>query len=104
MEWRAHITPAFEMFGDRVVLFRSLGNLIEIIEGFDADGVPQITRYEPTVTPPRPAGILLPAGSLAAIVEAVKPGPSTSELKVLTDALTIERARVDKVIDSHLGT
>lgn len=98
MEWRAHISDEFDTFTERVVLHRRLGDLVEVVTGFDANGVPELTRYQPGVAP-GDVGIRLPAGALRAIAEAVKPGPSTGELGVLREALELERERVDRALE-----
>jgi hypothetical protein len=42
-----------------------------------------------------------PRGALAAIADAVKPGPTEDVVRELRDALKIERERVDRVLDAR---
>jgi hypothetical protein len=46
--------------------------------------------------------IRLPAGVVRAIAEAVKPGPSQGETARLEEALNVERARTDLILDALL--
>jgi hypothetical protein len=52
----------------------------------------------PGVRVPESAWLQYPQGVLAAIAEAVKPGPSQGEVKRLEEALAVERGRVDELL------
>ena len=61
-----------------------------------------ITTVEDGAAPPENAGILLPPGVWAAICEIAVPSHGAAEVKRLEDALAVERARVDRVLDAGL--
>lgn len=105
--WQAHIldTPDGFMHDTRTIaLFRRLPDGdTEVIIGITETGSAIVKRFAPAVVweDPLPQ---LPAGALAALAEAVKPGPSLAELARLEDALTVERGRVDLVLGTITAT
>lgn len=100
--WSARVQRSEAWLSDDVVLWRQhADSRSEVITGFTADGDPILTVIEQGV---RYGNVLrLPMGAAFAIAEALKPGPATGELARITDALSIERARVDRVLDRFLN-
>ena len=99
MDWKCHIhdaSPAF--FGQRVVLYRRLGDDIEAVVGATETGDVVLKRFPQGVSVPADIGLVLPLGAVEALAEIVKPGPSSGELRALNDALDLERSRVDNVL------
>ena len=100
MEWKCHIhdaSPTF--FGQRVVFYRHLGDdTIEAMVGVNEHGDGVLQQFPRGVAVPTDIGLIFPLGAVEALAEAVKPGPSSAELKVLNDALDLERSRVDNVL------
>ena len=106
MEWKCHIhdaSPAF--FGQRVVFYRRLGDDIEVVIGATETGDVVLQRFgqHEAVPVPTDIGLIFPLGAVEALAEAVKPGPSSAELKVLNDALDLERNRVDNMLSVLKG-
>lgn len=100
--WLASVQRSDHWFSDDVILFRRAGTgHHEVVTGFTPDGDPILT----VLTEGASWGqrLRLPAGAALAIAEALKPGPATGELARITDALSIERARVDRVLDRFLN-
>lgn len=102
-EWRIHrrydpIRNVDEVYiaHGRSLDGRPIPFLVEISTG------PAVLReVDPRVSPPpdQPTALLFPEGVLEAIAEHVKPGPSQGEVKRLEDALTVERMRVDAILE-----
>lgn len=100
--WHAHISDRFEIDAKLVTFWRRLGDdRTEIIVGFDPDGRP-VTDTIPVGVRPEFPGLAIPVDALQALAETVKPGPSSAEVGRLEDALTVERRRVDQVLDRTL--
>lgn len=101
-EWRCHVVDDFARDGHRVTIYRRMGDAIEVVSGFDPDdGLPIFADQEPNVQPEEPP-LFFSRGMLEAIAEAVKPGPSRAEFARLEEALRVERARVDQVLDRRV--
>lgn len=97
--WQAHISDDFVHDAKRVLFHRAAGDDVEVIVGFEASGHAIVHRYEFAASPEF-RGLVIPEDALAALVAAVKPGPSSDMLGVLQQALDVERQRVDRVIGS----
>lgn len=83
--------------GDHLYLWRPAGiGRNEMVTGFSPEGYAILTVIEDDVAT---SPLHLPSGTLAAIAEAVKPGPSSGEIARIEEALRVERARVDQVLD-----
>lgn len=104
--WEARVLDVAHDFAydsRTVVIRRRISDTeAEAITGFDDRGHPIVTRYEIMTTYPEPL-LKLPYGAIEALGEAIRPGPANRELARLEEAWAIERARVDRVLDAHLG-
>lgn len=101
--WRAHLTDHLASDSQRVHLVRRVGGgELEVITGFAPNGTAEVTRYD--VAAADPPGLLIPTEAVEAIAAAVRPGPSHAEVAVTTEALDVERARVDRILDALLPT
>ncbi len=97
--YRARAIDDMYTGGHRLYLFRELadGRAETLLE----DGSWQV--FDPMAVPPQNAGILLPTGGWNAIREhATPPGPTPGEVARLEEALTVERARVDRTLAAFL--
>jgi hypothetical protein len=99
-DWKAHIERDWAGMGDRLILHRRVGDRFEVVTEIAEGGHAVITEVTPNE---RVEGIRLPEGVIDAIAEALHPGPSSSELRVLNEALNLERDRVDRVLNASLG-
>lgn len=102
-EWRAHIVEDFPLGLGRIQLGRILGDAVEILVGFTETGSPVFARQPPEVVTEVRALPALPMEAIRAIAAAVRPGPSEAEMALVREALKVERARVDRVLDAHLA-
>lgn len=95
--WMAQVDSYGGLMTERLVIARRNGDRSwDYIEGFLPTGEAVITRTTEDV---RLDGFQIPRGVLRAIAEAVKPGPDSKEVARLEEALKVERARVDQVLD-----
>lgn len=99
-DWQVHIEREWQHMGQsRVIIFRRSPNrAIEVMTGLGAGGDAIFTRYEDGAQVTE-RGILLPTAALHAIADTLKPGPDSAELGRVVEALTVERARVDRILD-----
>lgn len=69
-----------------------------VLTGFGEDGHAVLTTHARGTANNDFPGFALPNGALAAIRNAIEPGPSVAELRRLEQALDVERSRVDAVL------
>jgi hypothetical protein len=93
-DWKAQIDPDMGTFGERLKLYRRTGDVVEFVAGFDDSGGCILQRTVPGVSTGFD-GLLLPAGALEAVADLIKPGPSQGEMRAVTEALDLERRRID---------
>jgi len=96
--WRVHLVDDFMSHTTMLVVHRPTANGSEVLTGFTEDGHPIFEHVPPGVVSPNNLPHL-PIGALSALREAIQPGPSKQEMARLEDALTVERQRVDKILD-----
>lgn len=92
-DWRANITHDVLTQVATVAVYRRSGDRVEYVA---CDGT--IRTCEPNAGVPPSELLHVPADALAAIGEAIRPGPSHAQLECLLEALSIERLRVDRII------
>lgn len=95
--WLVQVNPYPDFFGDEVVIGRRAGDGWEVLSGFTDDGDAIFSRH--TEGDRTSFRLRLPRGVVQAIAEHVKPGPASSELARLEDALKVERDRVNDVLN-----
>lgn len=96
--WRAHLIVDDYGRTTRLVLVRDVGD--GRVEVNMRDGSWLRTDAD-VVADPSP-GYVLPMGAWDAIVELVLPKAKDGEIALLKDALSVERARVDQVLDRSI--
>jgi hypothetical protein len=97
--WQAFHRDEFVSGRSRLFLYRPVGERIDInLE----DGTWQ--TIDADVVEPANAGWVLPRGGWEAIVALIEPDASKGEIQRLEEALTIERARVDRMLDTSTGS
>lgn len=94
--WQAQFSHEFMQGTHRLYLWRDLGSEVEVVSA-ELVG----TRTDPALVS-QPGGLLLPRGAYEAIVAAIDPPAHQAEVRRLEEALTLERARVDRAL-AHLG-
>ena len=106
MRWEARIEDDFFRGGHRLILFRRLPNGdVEYTTGeVTPFGGMTPTQADPAQHLPRDVGFRLEGGMLNAIAAAAKPGPSEREVALINDALAVERARVDRILDRQIAS
>lgn len=102
--WEVRTAPALYRDADDLVIFRRAGDgELEVVTSIGPDGV-ETTRVAEFERMPM---LSLPTGIVRLIADQVHPGPTQAErertVALMGEALAVERGRVDKVIDSHLG-
>lgn len=95
-EWRAELIDDFMRNRQRLVVYRYVGDDVEIVNG---DGT--LSRY-PADESVDSVGIALPRGAWEAIEAVVLPKAKDGEIALLKDALAVERARVDQVLERRV--
>ena len=98
--WKVALVDDLIADGRRLIIYRHVGpGHVDVITGYTPDSIPIVDRHDPAqVLDFR--GFLMPYDALDALAEALKPGPTAGELARLTDALDVERDRVDRVLDA----
>lgn len=91
--WRAHLVDDFLRGQKRLVIYRNAGNEVEVNNN---DGT--WTRHDQYYAGDDSPGFVLPHGAWEAIVALVQPAEAEREIARLTEALEIERRRVDDVL------
>jgi hypothetical protein len=85
---------------DTLIMARRVGDQLDVITGLGhGTQVIELTTVPATSSGTEAERWVFPSGVLQAIAEALKPGPGSGEVKRLEEALAVERARVDKLID-----
>lgn len=97
-EWRAHVAEDWQRFGARLFLLRSTPDGVEVVTGFDEQGLPVITTVPEGTVIDFP-GFALDRGARESLAAQLRPGPSEAEMKRLEEALAVERVRVDRLTD-----
>ena len=99
--WKADVLPDWTTAShDRLFLYRDRGAKIEMVTTIHDQTI--IKLFDHGEHTGDFNGLHLPTGAAMAIAEALKPGPSTGELKRLEEALELERRRVDRMLDSMI--
>lgn len=102
MDWRVHTSFDWQMDMTRLAIYRNIGDRVEVIIGFTDSGDAIVKSFEANqVIDWR--GFSLPRDVLPAIAEHVKPGPAEGEMARVTEALAVERGRVDSVLAAFTG-
>lgn len=100
--WKAQVyedSRGFLMDSVRVALHRPApDNCRDLVIGFDRDTGEPITETVPNGMTPTHGGLLVDRYALDALSEQLKPGPTIGEVRRLTEALEIERGRVDAIL------
>lgn len=99
--WIASVDRDPSWLGWTLVLARRVsewGREWQVVVGFTESG-DAILATSTETDPVMPLKIRLPHGALRAIAEEVKPGPPSDAVGRLEEALKVERARVDQVLD-----
>jgi hypothetical protein len=94
--WRVHIGPDLGSGEDRLYVATGDAHPRRLTR-LTAEAV-EWEEYVPGVASDF-RGLLVPRGVLDAVAEAVKPGPSPGEVARLEEALEVERARVDRLLE-----
>ena len=94
--WQVHFEHEFMRDGWRMHLWRRVGNEVEV-----ASGTLTVTRMESGVEPVT-SGLYLPGDAYQAIVSAIDPPAHAAEVRRIEEALAVERARVERLIDHAL--
>lgn len=103
--WQARVLDTHEGFMHdlrTLIVFRAEGDDLVALAGWTDTGTPVLTRWPRHAVSPDSTRLQLPVGVLEAIAEAIKPGPSQGELARLEEALTVERTRIDRVLERNL--
>jgi len=98
--WRARVLDeGYDFARDqrRLVIWRNQGETTHVVTGFDEQGLPVITE-RPFGTASDFRGFAIPDEAIEALAEWLRPGPSTSELGRMDEALAVERKRVDDLL------
>jgi hypothetical protein len=103
--WEVRLIDDWQRDGERLVVFRRLGEDRETLVRFSEESGYPILRRDPDATngPDISELPLLPYGVAEAIAATVRPGPSEAEVGRLEDALAVERGRVDRVLDTLIA-
>ena len=96
-EWKAALVPAVSSDATMLYLWRPAGG--GLVEYLSADAT---LKTAPEAANVPGAGLSLPRGAYAAIVEALRPDTTSGELVVLRESLKVERDRVDRVLEQRV--
>jgi hypothetical protein len=94
-EYEAYVRDDFPMRGVRLLIGRPVPSGTEVLF---RDGSWKVVGYDEAL--PDDAGVPMPVGAWEAVRDYVTPGVTVGEVVRLTEALSVERARVDRVLDS----
>lgn len=95
--WRAHVREEWEMDRARLLVGQERGSDMDLLM---QDGT-WMTVPQGTSTPE--AGLVIPKGAVGAVLDALRAyvgerTPTEGEVRVLREALDVERARVDRML------
>jgi hypothetical protein len=96
--WRAAVERQWHMDGHRLFMWRQISATENLTVVSPAGGL-EMTTYPRGAVPPDGAGIFLPEDTWEALVHFARPfGESAGEIRVLREAIDVERARIDDAL------
>lgn len=98
--WRCHLIDDFARGAQRIAIYRHDGDQLVYLTHWDEDGTPIISSVPAEISFDTSKLPRLPCEALAALGEAIRPGPTGAEVKRLEDNLSVERARVDRMLNA----
>jgi hypothetical protein len=99
LNWEAHVEQDFVTGHERLILLARQNHNTVVLKAFDEDtGSAIMEVLAEGIAVDKESLPLFPAGALAAIAEAIKPGPPAQTVEILQETLTYERKRVDSIL------